>query len=256
LKLGLVTYNLAKDWDIPTIIQRCGATGFEAVELRTTHAHGVEPTLAKAEREAVKRQFADSPVRLLSLGTTCEYHAIDKAEVRRNIEETKEFVKLAADVGAVGVKVRPNGLQEAAGVPVEKTLKQIGLALLECGEFAKDYGMGVWLEVHGRGTNDPRCIRSIMETANHESVGVCWNSNLADVENGSVKANFTLLKDWIRNVHINELYLESYPWRELFTLLKESGYRGYTLAEIPSNPEPERLMRYYRALWLELTRNP
>ena len=256
MKLGLVTYNLAKDWDIPTIIQKCDATGFEAVELRTTHAHGVEPTLAKAEREAVKRQFADSPVRLLSLGTTCEYHAIDKAEVRRNIEETKECVKLAADVGAVGVKVRPNGLQEAAGVPVEKTLKQIGLALLECGEFAKDYGMGVWLEVHGRGTNDPRCIRSIMETANHESVGVCWNSNLADVENGSVKANFTLLKDWIRNVHINELYLESYPWRELFILLKESGYRGYTLAEIPSNPEPERLMRYYRALWLELTRNP
>ena len=92
--------------------------------------------------------------------------------------------------------------------------------------------------------------------ANHESVGVCWNSNLTDVEKGSVKANFALVKDWIRNVHINELYLESYPWRELFTLLQESGYRGYTLAEIPSSPEPERLMRYYRALWLELTRNP
>ena len=30
LKLGLVTYNLAKGWDIATIIDRCGKTGFEA----------------------------------------------------------------------------------------------------------------------------------------------------------------------------------------------------------------------------------
>jgi hypothetical protein len=34
-KLGLVTYNLAKDWDIPTIIKNCEMTGFEAVELHT-----------------------------------------------------------------------------------------------------------------------------------------------------------------------------------------------------------------------------
>jgi sugar phosphate isomerase/epimerase len=139
---------------------------------------------------------------------------------------------------------------------VEETLKQISLALRECGEFAQDYGIDIWLEVHGRGTSNLRRIRNIMETTNHESVGVCWNSNLTDVEKGSVKANFALVKDWIRNMHINELYLESYPWRELFILLKESRYRGYTLAEIPNSPEPERLMRYYRALWLELTRNP
>ena len=42
MKLGLVTYNMAKDWDIPTIINNCTETGFEGVELRTTHAHKVE----------------------------------------------------------------------------------------------------------------------------------------------------------------------------------------------------------------------
>src|SRR5436189_229295 len=35
-KLGTVTYNLAKDWDVPTLIKNCEANGFEAVELRTT----------------------------------------------------------------------------------------------------------------------------------------------------------------------------------------------------------------------------
>lgn len=47
-KLGLVTYNLAREWDVPTILARCKATGFAAVELRTTHAHGVEPGIDAA----------------------------------------------------------------------------------------------------------------------------------------------------------------------------------------------------------------
>jgi len=254
LRLGLVTYNLAKDWDVPTIIKMCSETGFEAVELRTTHAHGVEPSLNEEQRKTVKRMFENSPVRLLSLGTACEYHAIDKKEVAKNIEMTKDFIKLAYDLNALGVKVRPNGLQVEKGIPVEQTLKQIGCSLRECGEYAEEYGVEVWLEVHGRGTSDLRYIRRIMEIADHKNVGVCWNSNETDVIDGSIKETFNLVKRWIRSVHIRELYDKTYPWRELFSLLKASGYNRYCLAEIPESREPKRLMRYYRALFEELTK--
>ena len=53
MKLGTVTYNLAQDWDIETIIRNCEATKFQGVELRTTHAHKVEVNLGKEERERV-----------------------------------------------------------------------------------------------------------------------------------------------------------------------------------------------------------
>ena len=62
-KLGLVTYNLAKDWDVGTLIKNCEETGFEGVELRTTHKHGVEISLGKAQRAEVRRRFADSRIR-------------------------------------------------------------------------------------------------------------------------------------------------------------------------------------------------
>lgn len=249
MRLGLVTYNLAKDWDIPTIIKRAEATGFEAVELRTTHAHGVEPSLSAGQREAVKDQFRRSRVQLLSLGTVCEYHSAGRAEVERNIEETRRFIVLAHDLGAIGVKVRPNGFPE--GVPREKTLRQIGEALRVCGDLGQRYGVEVWLEVHGRGTQDPPNMRAIMDVADHPAVGVCWNSNPTDVVNGSVKQSFELLKRWIRNCHIVELH-SSYPYRELFALLRAMDYQRFTLAEISESCEPERLMRYYRALWREL----
>src|SRR5262252_9999077 len=100
-KLGTVTYNLAKDWDVPTIIKNCEATGFEAVELRTTHKHGVEPSIDAATRADVKKRFADSKVRLLSLGTVCEFHAVDPAVLKKNVDECRSFLELARDLGCL-----------------------------------------------------------------------------------------------------------------------------------------------------------
>ncbi len=54
----------------------------------------------------------------------------------------------------------------------------------------------------------------------------------------------------VREVHLRDLFDASYPWRELFTLLANQSYAGYTLAEIPESPDPERVLRYFKALWL------
>jgi hydroxypyruvate isomerase len=93
-----------------------------------------------------------------------------------------------------------------------------------------------------------------MKATDHASVGLCWNSNPTDIVQGSVRQYFELLRPWIRNVHINELADDRYPWRELFTLLRESGYDRYTLCECQESKEPERFLRWYSALWREMNR--
>jgi len=153
-------------------------------------------------------------------------------------------------VGAIGVKVRPNQFQDKAGVPREKTIEQIGLALRECGQAAEDHGVEIWLEVHGS-TRRPDHIRQMLDIADHPSVGACWNSNADEPENGSIARWFRILQPYIRSVHINEL-TSPYPWRELFMLLKETGYNRYTLAEIPGSSDPDRVLSYYAALWREM----
>jgi sugar phosphate isomerase/epimerase len=255
-QLGLVTYNLAPDWDIPTIIERCTTVGLAAVELRSTHKHGVEPALSKAERSEVRKRFADSPVRLWALGSACEYHATDPAVVSRNIEETKAFIELAADVGAPTLKVRPNGLPK--DVSEEKTLEQIGQSLRTVGQAAASAGVEICCEMHGSGTAEPARMRRIMEIADHPAVGVTWNSNGVDVKNETIRDSFEMMRKWILNVHINEL-VNSYPWRELFTLLRTMGYDRYTMMEIQGlqTKDPKdilRFMTFYKALWEELSR--
>jgi sugar phosphate isomerase/epimerase len=251
-RLGIVTYNIAANWDIPTLLRVCRNVGLSPVELRTGHRHGVEPSLSRDQRREVRNRFADAGVGIWGCGTVCEFHSPDQAVVRNNIETCRRFVELAADLGGRGVKVRPNGLPSE--VPVTRTLEQIGRSLVPCGRAAADAGVEIWVEVHGSGTAHPPHIRTIMEHCNHPSVGVTWNSNATDVRQGSVAEYFRLLRPWIRSCHINELH-SGYPYRELFRLLRENGYDRVTLAEIagtPDVPSGERLMRYYKALWTEL----
>lgn len=258
-RLGLVTYNVAAAWDLPTLVNVCKTVGIGPVELRTTHKHGVEPTLSKERRKEVKQRFADASVDIWGCGTVCEFHSPNPEVVKKNIETCKAFVELAADIGGRGVKVRPNALVK--DVPVEKTLEQIGKALIPCGQAAAAAGVEIWVEVHGNGTAHPPYIKTIMEHCGHKSVGLTWNSNPQDVKAGSVAEYFELLRPWIRSCHINDLYKDAtgvYPYRELFRLLRASGYDRVTMCEVGrtyANPDMGmEFLRYYKALWRELNR--
>src|SRR5438874_1914875 len=92
-RLGIVTYNIAAAWDVPTILKVCKNVGLAAVELRTTHKHGVEPSLSKDERKEIRKQFADAGIDVWGCGTVCEFQSPDPDVVKKNIETCKEFVE-------------------------------------------------------------------------------------------------------------------------------------------------------------------
>lgn len=235
MAFGLVTYQWGADWDLPTLIANCTKTRVLGVELRTTHAHGVEPNLDAQQRREVKQRFADSPVTLVGLGSAEDYHRPEPGAVERAIENTKAFVKLSHDVGGSGVKVRPNDLPK--NVPPEKTIEQIGRALNVVGAFAADYGQQIRLEVHGGCSRLP-IIKQIMDIATHPNVAVCWNSNAADLQEPGLEHNFHLVKDRLgETVHVRTFTSRDYPWQELISLLVNMDYRGWVLLEAGTKVE-------------------
>ncbi len=250
--LGAVTYNVLKDYDVDALIRLLESTGFHAVELRAEHKHNASPALTAPQREELRNRFASSKVRLLSYGTTCEFQSPDEAVRRKNVDEAKRWIELAHDTGALGIKVRPNGYPP--NVTMAVTHDRIAECLRELGQYGAGRGVEIWMEVHGRGTQDPPASADIMKRTKHDQVGVCWNSNPTDVVNGSIQPSFDLLRPYIKNVHINELANTAYPWRELFTLLRRAKYERYTLCEAQESKEPERFLRWYSALWGELNR--
>jgi len=251
MHLGLVTYNWGRDWDLPTLIKNCELTGFEGVELRSTHKHGIEPSLDKKQRAEVAKRFADTPVEIVGLGSACEYQSPDVAVLKKNIEETKAFVVLCHDIGGSGVKVRPNKL--VPGEEPQKTLARIGNALNEVAAFGEGYGVQIRLEVHGRGTAELPNIKRIMQTADNRNAVVCWNCNPTDLAGNGLEHNYKLVEDRIGIYHIHDL-ITDYPWQELFALMNASNFTGWTLLEEGSpTKDPLRVMRYYRKLWEYMT---
>src|SRR5262245_21351264 len=116
----------------------------------------------------------------MGLGSAFDYHTPDQDKLRRDIAASKEYIQLAHDVGASGVKVRPNGLPKE--VAKEKTLEQIGKALRVLGDYGDGFGVAIRLEVHGTGTSLLPNIKTIIDAADHSNVGVCWNSNPTDLD--------------------------------------------------------------------------
>ncbi|MHC4623004.1 MAG: sugar phosphate isomerase/epimerase family protein [Planctomycetota bacterium] len=236
MRLGLVTYLWAKDWDLSTLIKNCETTKVLGVELRTKHAHGVESSLNPQQRRQVKKRFSDSPVNLVGLGTNFAFHHADPEKLRQDIDGAKQYVKLSHDAGGSGVKVKPNALPQE--VPVKKTIEQIGKSLNELGKFGADYGQEIRVEVHGRETSLLPIMKNIFDVADHPNVGVCWNSNEQDLAGRGLEYNFNLVKDRFgATVHIRELNVGDYPYQQLMNLFVKMDYKGWILLEARTKPD-------------------
>jgi sugar phosphate isomerase/epimerase len=253
VQLGLVTYLWGKDWDLPTLLANCQKAGIRGLELRTEHAHGVEPEISADRRREVRRMFADSAVVLVGLGSNERFDHPDPKALRQAIERTKAFVKLSYDCGGSGVKVKPDRFYP--DVPREKTIEQIGQSLNEVGAFAADYGQQIRLEVHGQCSPLP-IIKQIMDIAQHPNVAICWNSNAEDLAGEGLEYNFRLVKERLgATVHVRELNLGDYPYQRLMELLIEANYRGWVLLECRTDP-PDKVAALIeqRQVWEEMMR--
>src|SRR5437016_3707335 len=226
---GLVTYMWGAEWDLPTLLENCKKTNVLGVELRTTHAHKVEPDLNDKQRAEVAARFADSGITCVGIGSDERLCNPDPVAHKKAVEKSKEFVRLSHDIGGSGVKVKPNDFHPP--VPPEKTIEQIGKALNELGEYAAGFGQQIRLEVHGK-CAEPTTIKKIMDVATHENVGLCWNSNKTDLAGDGLQKNFQMLRPRFGStLHVRDFHAADYPWQELFNLLVKTKWEGWMLCE-------------------------
>jgi hypothetical protein len=235
---GLVTYMWGADWDLPTLLANCKKANVLGVELRTTHAHKVEPDLNDRQRAEVAARFADAGVTCVGIGSDERMCNPDPSLHKKAIEKSKEFIRLSHDIGGSGVKVKPNDFHPP--IPPEKTIEQIGKALNELGEYAAGFGQQIRLEVHGKCSELPT-IKKIMDVASNDNVFVCWNSNKNDLAGDGLEKNFNLVRDRFgATLHVREFSAPDYPWQELFNLLVKTKWAGWVLCEA-SAKVPDRV---------------
>jgi len=253
MRLALLTYNMAAEWGLDELLEKCVTLGFEGVEFRTDrgHAHGVEADIDQATRDEVRRKCEVAGVAIAGLSSGCAYDAVDRDELDQNIAHTKKLLDLCADLGAGGVKVFGNKAHVDEGVPIEATIAQIGEALAELSDYAAERGVEVRFEMHGDFTSAEVCNEIMERAGGGEGICLIYNCNNAhDVdENGSVATSYRAVAKHVRHVHIHDLADPAFPYLELIQLLAADRYQGWCSSEMQDSPDRERVLQFQVALW-------
>ncbi|KPJ58942.1 MAG: hypothetical protein AMS15_07385 [Planctomycetes bacterium DG_23] len=250
MKLGLLTYNIAREWDLDTLLIKAKELGFEGVEFRVDahHAHGVEVDLTSQQRREVAQRIAASGLINCGLGSGCRYDSPDESKLSESIERTKALLQLTADLGGAGLKVFGNNFHEDQGISKETTIEQVGKAMKECAKTANDLGVELRFEMHGDFDPPQYCLK-VLELAGEPSVSLIYNSDRRDVVDGSVAGTIAKVRKFVTHIHMHDLADPEYPHQEMLRIFRDSGYDGFAVAEIQGSPDPERVLKYFVALY-------
>jgi sugar phosphate isomerase/epimerase len=250
MKLSLLTYDLARVWDLPKLIEVAKRCGFAGIEFRADegHKHTVELERTPQERRQIRERMEDACLEPVGVGTGCSFDSPDQKARGANIDRAKRFVELASDIGARRVRVFGNDFP--AGVARADCIGWVGDSLRVLGEFAQPFGVDVLLEMHGQ-FNYWRFCTAAVETAAHPRIGLVYNSDPRDMVAGSIEATWRRVHAHVRHVHMHG-FSGPFPYPELIALLDADGYEGFLSAEVEGMDD--RLREEYFAVYAALFR--
>lgn len=254
MKLSLLTYNIARDWDLDKLIEISKKLGFAGIEFRVEsgHKHGVELDRDKKARKEIKEKIQANYLEVVGIGTSSRFEYSDPNRRKENIEKAKQYIELASDLDSHNVRVFGNIFEP--GADKEETIKWVGEALAELYEFSKPYGVDVLLEMHADFNNWNYAVKAI-EYSGSKDARLLYNCDSRDVVGNSVNATYSRVRHLIKHIHMHSLW-RKYPYKELLQLLKNDGYNGYLSAEIDEySTDAETVLTYYSMLYYEMLSN-
>lgn len=252
MKLGLDTYSIGADFTLRDLLELLPACGLEAVEFRceANQKHGVELETPPPERRRIKTLLDNAGIAVSCLSTSQRFDSPDPKERQKVIERVKRYVDLAHDLGCLGVRTFGNDFPP--GVPKMDVVQYVGEALRACGEYAEGSGVNVLLEMHGEFYYWEYALGAV-KIANHPNVWINYNCDPRDLVNGSVTYTFSQVQEYVRHVHLHELEDRTFPYKELFRLLKAMDYPYYLSLEETYHEGGERkVIALYAALYREM----
>jgi sugar phosphate isomerase/epimerase len=200
-------------------------------------------------RAETVRAMRDKGLVFSDLGSSCNLHVSDTAERKKNLDEGRRYIDLAAQIGCPYVRVFPNNLPKDRDKA--ETLSLIAGGLLDLADHAQGGPVMVLMETHGDIVHISD-IETVMKQAEHAHAGLVW-----DIVNMWIETNedpgeaHARLKPWIRHTHIKDarkrggnieyLFLGDgeTPIFKAMDLLAKDGFRGFFSFEWEKRWHPE-----------------
>ncbi|MDP4132071.1 MAG: sugar phosphate isomerase/epimerase family protein [Bacteroidota bacterium] len=232
LKLSFSTLG-CPDWRFDDILSFASEHGYSGIEVR-----GIlhEMDLTKVPEFSSVQQIADTLKKMkdrnlvfTDLGSSASMHLPDGPERIKNLDEGKRFIDLASKLECPNIRVFPNQLPKDRDR--QQTLDLIAKGLRELGDYAKGTKVHVLLESHGE-VIYKKDLKSIMDSAGHEHVGLVWDiCNMWSVTKETPAEVYDMLHPYILHTHIKDLEITA-EGKEKYVLLGKGVAPIFTAVDI------------------------
>jgi glucosamine-6-phosphate deaminase len=192
-------------WSLAQILDAAGRLGYDGVELRFIagdDALWARPELTAGGLAETRARLRDAALAISCLDTRSFFHDPPGPARDRALDEARRSLELAAQLGAAGIRVFGDRVQE--GQDLVSTSALVAEALQQLGEAAQPLGVEVWLESHGDFAR-ARDTQAILESVRAAAVGVVWDPANAFELGETPAEGYAVLGTLVRHVHVKDV---------------------------------------------------
>lgn len=256
MKLSFMTWICPK-WTIDDILAGAKKYDYDGVELRvqTEHAHGVDLNNNAGRRAEVKEIFAQSGTVISAVATSLQYSDPEEAERKKSVDLTKQYIELAADIGAPVIRVfgGAKGKGEPAGI-----IDDVAACLSSVASDAESAGVKLGLETHDYFSHS-KYVAKVVDMVGSPAVQALWDIAHPCRHLETPKMAYANLRGKVIHLHIHDyIYTDEAKskleltslgdgvcdHKEPMALLKADGFTGHFAIEVMKGDPDEVLAQY------------
>ena len=179
IKLATMT-SVCPDWTLDQAIDGMKRHGYKGLEPRTgwEHRSGIEPSMSAPDRERVRRRMEEERLEICCIATGAKFATPDADELLGSIEEAREAIDLAGDLGASLVRTfggfRGTGVQPPLGGELIGIVERTVEAYKRVIDHAAERGVTLLMETHDFWSVSAQ-VREVVERVDHPNLRVLWD---------------------------------------------------------------------------------
>jgi len=189
--LGLPNHSLEQAADL------AAEHGLTGLELRCAPGQPVDTDLSDAARARAARVLADRGLTALSVAGYIGIAAPGSDELI--LAALHDQLRLAADIGAAGVRVFPQGGDHGPAADLRAVRRLAAVA-----PYAAELGVRVLVETHDSHSGG-RDLARVLSQVDHPAVGALWDSMHTWLAGESVGETHAALAPWLAYVQVKDI---------------------------------------------------
>ena len=245
LKLSLNAYSFNKplmdgNMDLDDLIEFCAGQGFFAVDITGYYFKGYPEVPSDEYIYQVKRKALSLGIEISGTGVRNDFTYTDASKREEGITLVKNWIDVAAKLGAPVIRIFA-GNQEITGFSWDQAAEWIIRDILTCVEYGKKRGVVVAIQNHDDFIKTADQALKIIQMVNSEWFGLILDTG--SFRQGDPYQEIARTVSTAVNWQIKEeIYAEQNQQKvdliRLFTIIKNSSYRGYLPLETLGEGDP------------------